>query len=144
MSTGAWLTCVAALLMSLGSSVFAQADRAADILDVRARIASAAGRKDAAALETLFTDDFTHTHAIGRKDGKAMRVRSLLSGDQTIETAVPSEMAIRFYGEDTAIVNGRSTIGPDTFQWTAVYIRSHGSWLAAASQASRVNQDTPG
>lgn len=132
------VTGLAALLLFFSATVSAQRDPSSAILDLRTRIAAAAKAKDAGALGTLFTDDFTHTHVIGRVDGKAQRVKSLMGSADTIETVAPAEIAIRFYGPDTAIAVGRSTIGTDAVRWTSVYVRRDGRWLAAASHASAI------
>jgi ketosteroid isomerase-like protein len=118
--------------------LFAQGGPQAAIVDLRSRIAAAARAKDAAVLGALFTDDFTHTHVIGRVDGKAQRVKSLMGTADTIETVPPAEIAIRFYGLDTAIAVGRSMIGDDAVRWTSVYVRREGRWMAAASHASAI------
>lgn len=133
------MCCAALSILSPARPASAQASRQQVILDLRAAIASAAARKDAEALRALFTDDFTHTHAVGRVDDKATRLRSLVGADDTIEKVAPSEIAIRFYGDDTAVAIGRTTIGPDRFRWTTVYVRRGGRWMAAASHASKVS-----
>ena len=118
--------------------MLAQGSTPQAIVELRERIAAAARQKDRTALDALFTDDFTHTHAVGRLDSKAVRLRALLSGEPTLETVTPEEIAVRFYGTDTAVAVGRSTVGTDTYRWTAVYVRRGTSWLAAASHASRI------
>lgn len=123
-----------------GASIaFAQPDgRTAAILQLRAAIVDAAARHDRAALATLLTDDFTHTHAIGRVDGKDARLTSLIGDDATIEKVAPTEIAVRFYGEETAVAVGRTQIGADAMRWTSIYVRQAGRWRLAASQASPI------
>lgn len=108
-----------------------------EITEFRAKLSKAIEKRDWAILETLFTDDFTHTHAVGKMDGKSARIDSILSGDKTLESATPDEIAIRFYGKNTAVAVGQSTIDNTVYRWTITYIKEKKGWRAAASQASK-------
>lgn len=131
---------VAVTLCVLIAGLAAQADPAAEVLAVRTRIAQAVKQQDRATLDRLFTADFTHTHAVGRRDDKARRLQSLVSGEATIDSVTPDQIQIRFYGSDrsTAIAVGQSTVGTDRYGWTVVYIKGATGWQAAASHASPV------
>jgi hypothetical protein len=110
-----------------------------DILALRARIVAAAEANDIEALEAAFTSDFTHTHAVGRMDNLAARISAMIGGEVTIEVAKPDEISIRAYGNDTAVAVGQTTIKPNVYRWTVVYVRQNGAWRAAASHASPVS-----
>jgi len=132
-----FLVCVCARM-----PLAAQSDATAEVVAVRARVAQAAKQKDRATLERLLSEDFTHTHAVGRMDDRERRIRSLVSGDATVDSVEPDEMRVRFYGADrsTAIAVGKSTVGEFEYRWTVVYIRSAAGWRMVASHASEIQQ----
>jgi hypothetical protein len=135
---------IAALLISLAlvNELPAQTKRIptvdAEILALRAQIAAAAADNDIETLEASFTPDFTHTHAVGRMDNLAARISAMIGGEITIEMAKPDEISIRAHGADTAVAVGQTTIKPNVYRWTVVYVRRDGAWRAAASHASAV------
>lgn len=108
-----------------------------EITMFRQKLSSAIKKQDRKALETMFADDFTHTHAVGRVDDKEMRINAILTGDKTLEAVVPDEIKIRFYGENTAIAVGKTTIDETVYRWTMVYVKIKKDWKVAASQASK-------
>lgn len=108
-----------------------------EIIEFRGKLSKAIENRDRVILETLFTDDFTHTHAVGKMDGKSARIDSILSGDKTLESVSPDEIAIRFYGKNTAVAVGQSTIDKTVYRWTIIYIKEKNGWRTAASQASK-------
>lgn len=126
-----------------GAAIQAQAERKSDekllaeITALRRKLNQAIEKRDRQALETLFAEDFTHTHAAGRVDGKAKRIEAILIGDKTLESVEPDEIAVRFYGKNTAVAVGQSTIENVIYRWTIVYIKDKKGWRAAASQASQ-------
>ncbi len=110
----------------------------AEITDFRQKLIQAIEKRDRKTLENLFAEDFTHTHAIGKVDGRAKRIDAILTGDKTLESVAPDEIAIRFYVENTAIAVGRTTIEDAIYRWTVVYVKTGRKWLIAASQATRL------
>ncbi len=108
-----------------------------EITDFRQRLHQAIEKRNRKTLETLFAGDFTHTHAIGKVDGKTKRIDSILTGDKTLESAAPDEIAIRFYGKNTAIAIGQTTIDETIYRWTIIYVKDKNGWQIAASQASK-------
>jgi hypothetical protein len=110
----------------------------AEITDFRQKLIQAIEKRDRKTLENLFAEDFTHTHAIGKVDGKLKRIEAILTGDKTLESVQPDEIAIRFYGENTAVVVGQTTIEDAIYRWTIVYVKTGGKWQIAASQATRL------
>ncbi|HEX2215782.1 MAG TPA: nuclear transport factor 2 family protein [Xanthobacteraceae bacterium] len=107
-------------------------------------IARAIKKRDARALRALYADDFTHTHASGRVDGKDAHITSVLAGGPTIETAPVEELLYRVFGTHTIIVSGKSPIPiphegrTDQVRWMAVYVKVGGDWKIAVSQATRL------
>lgn len=110
----------------------------AEITDFRQKLNQAIEKRDRKTLESFFAEDFTHTHAIGKVDGKAKRIDSILTGDKTLESVVPDEITIRFYGENTAIAVGQTTIEDAIYRWTIVYVKTGKNWRIVASQATRL------
>lgn len=129
-----------ALLFSI--PVFAQSTKQVnqklsdEITAFRQKLSDAIEKRDRKTLETLLTDDFTHTHAIGKVDGKSARIDSILEGGKTLETTQPDEIEIRFYGKNTAVAVGQTTIDEAVYRWTIVYVKNKRNWQMAASQAS--------
>lgn len=140
MKTRALVLVLCVLVCGLTSDAAAQTDPTAEIVAVRGRIAQAIKGKDRTALDRLFTADFTHTHAVGRMDTREQRLRSLASGEATVDSVAPAELQVRFYGPDrsTAIAVGKATVGDFEYRWTVVYIKGASGWQAAASHASEV------
>jgi hypothetical protein len=110
----------------------------AEITDFRRNLNQTIEKRDRKTLENLFVEDFTHTHAIGRVDGKTKRIEAILTGDKTLESVAPDEIAIRFYGKNTALAIGQTTIEDVIYRWTFVYVKTGRKWQIAASQATRL------
>ena len=87
-----------------------------EITDFRQKLSKAIEKGDRKTLETLFANDFTHTHAVGKVDGKTARIDSILEGGKTLETVPPDEIEIRFYGKNTAIAVGQTTIDETVYR----------------------------
>ena len=108
-----------------------------EVTDFRRSLSGAIEKRDRKLLETFFAEDFTHTHAIGQVDGKAKRIDAILTGDKTLESVAPDEIAIRFYGKQTAVAVGQTTIDAVVYRWTILYVKNGKKWQIAASQASK-------
>jgi ketosteroid isomerase-like protein len=117
-----------------------------EILDLREGLRAAVARKDRAALEGFYADNFQHLRDTGRLDLKPERIALLLAGDQGIETAREEEMAVQVYGPATAVATGTSRVRDTStgqsapYRWLTVYVRTGEGWRVALSQASRVAQ----
>jgi len=111
---------------------------AAEITALRQKLITAIKERNPKTLETLYADDFTHTHASGQVDDKQTRIAALVSGEMTIESAEVDEINIRFYGKTTAVAVGQSRIETTKYRWTLVYVKSKNRWQIAASQATRL------
>ena len=131
-----------------GFAVQAQIKQMADekltseITMLRQKLVEAIERREKKTLESLYAADFTHTQASGQVDDKSKRIAALISGDMTIESANVDEINIRFYGKQTAIAIGQSTIKNKDetikYRWTLVYVKPDKKWQIAASQATRI------
>lgn len=111
---------------------------AAEMKALRQKLITAIKERDRKTLETLYADDFTHTHASGQVDDKTKRIAVLVSGEPTIESAEVNEMNIRFYGKTTAVAVGQSRIETTKYRWTLLYVKSKNRWQIAAGQATRL------
>jgi ketosteroid isomerase-like protein len=115
-----------------------------EVLALRETIRAAVAKKDKAALEALYLENFMHLRDSGRADLKPERIALLLSGEETIETAPEENVAVHIYGAATAVATGASQIKdpatkrPAAFRWVVVYARGENGWQVALSQASRV------
>jgi ketosteroid isomerase-like protein len=141
------------VLAASSSAAFAQtaprppstaASATQEVLALREAIRAAIAKKDKAALEALYADNFMHLRDSGRADLKGERIALLLSGEETIETAPENGVAVQVYGTSTAVATGASPIKDAgtgrsaMFRWLAVYVRAEDRWQVALSQASRV------
>ncbi len=131
---------------SLASAQVKQTENAKIIQQVEAlrnKLVAAIKSHDKKTLESLYADDFTHTHASGQVDDKTKRLAALASGEPTIESAQVNEIDIRVYGKATAVAIGQSAI-PDAnqkaakYRWTILYFRTSNGWRIVASQATRL------
>lgn len=114
-----------------------------EVLALREHIRAAIAKKDRAALEAAYAENFMHLRDSGRADLKGERIALLLSGEQTIETAPEDGLAVQVYGPSAAVATGASPIREAAgrtaaFRWLVVYVKGETGWQVAASQASRV------
>jgi ketosteroid isomerase-like protein len=115
-----------------------------EVEEFRKQLAGAIGKKDAAALRSMYSDAFVHTDGSGKVDGKDARLATVLAGDPVIENAPVSDLVIRVPGGWTAIATGVSPIESMSdgktysFRWTAVYVRIGDGWQLVASHATRL------
>jgi ketosteroid isomerase-like protein len=106
----------------------------------------AALKKDTAALDKILADDWAGQSPTGVST-KAQSLADLKSADYKLESQTLGEMKVRVFG-NTAVVTGSddeksSYKGKDTsghYLWTDVYVKRHGRWQAAASQATLMTQ----
>jgi len=116
----------------------------AAVLAVEKQWNDARAHADVATLERILTDDWTVTHANGTTDTKATYLADLKSGARQFGGDVTEhDVTVRFFG-DTAIVAGASesavTLNGQrqggSLHFTRVYVRRHGAWRMAVSQAT--------
>jgi len=117
-----------------------------EIKSLRQKLLTAIKERDRKTLDTIYADDFTHTHASGQVDDKQKRINALVSGEATIESAEVSEINFRAYGKTTVVAVGQSAITDaqqktTNYRWTIVYVKSGRKWQIAASQATKIPGD---
>ena len=142
------------LLLSL--SAFTYADLKADhppqdktteqqLISLKREIGKAYVRRDLAALERIYADDYTVTDSVGAKSGKAQEIERMKSGSVVYESTSYDDVTVRIYG-DVAIVAGRGTVkgrGKDgafhrQYFSTNVFVKERGQWRAVAAHISGV------
>jgi ketosteroid isomerase-like protein len=104
-------------------------------------------KKDTAALERIWADDYTFINASGAVVTKVERLANLKSGATSLDTIVTDpDMKIRVYGGDVAIAINRVTLkgqysGKATsgqFQASIVWAKTPSGWQLVCNQITPV------
>jgi ketosteroid isomerase-like protein len=104
-------------------------------------------KKDTAALERIWADDYTFINASGTVVTKAERLANLKSGATSLDTIVTDpDMKIRVYGGDVAVAINRVTLkgqysGKATsgqFQASIVWAKTPSGWQLVCNQITPV------
>jgi ketosteroid isomerase-like protein len=104
-------------------------------------------KKDTAALERIWADDYTFINASGVVVTKAERLANLKSGATSLDTIVTDpDMKIRVYGGDVAVAINRVTLkgkysGKATsgqFQASIVWAKTPSGWQLVCNQITPV------
>jgi hypothetical protein len=111
-----------------------------EIIEFRAQIRQAVKAKDRKNLERFFAENFTHTHASGKVDGKAERIDFFIKGEPTIEDVEPDEIRVVVHDKNLATAVGKTTLAfgaeKRAFQWTGVFRKRRGKWQVVATHAT--------
>src|SRR2546430_13484522 len=104
-------------------------------------------KKDIAALERIWADDYTFINASGAVVTKAERLANLKSGATSLDTIITDpDMKIRVYGGDVAVAINRVTLkgqysGKATsgqFQSSIVFAKTPTGWQMACNQITPI------
>ena len=114
---------------------------AADAERVRALLAN-----DFAALEALLGDDLAYVHSNGMLDTKGSYINSLRSGASRYLTMDMSDVSVRTFGEDVAVINAkfeatvqvRSGVVNPKPRVLIVYAKRDGRWQMVAWQSTPI------
>ena len=103
-------------------------------------------KRDVAALERIWADDYTFINASGKLLSKAERLANLKSGATALETIKSEgEPVVRVYGDAAVAVSrvtlagrysGRATSG--AFRSMHVWAKRQGHWQLVANQQTRI------
>ena len=102
--------------------------------------------KDAAALEQIWTDDYTFTNGAGETHSKARRLANLKSGATALDSiSQEEEMKVRVHG-NVAVATGRVTIkgqysgkqASGQYQSINVWVKGAAGWQLIANQLTPV------
>jgi hypothetical protein len=101
---------------------------------------------DVAGLERVLTPDFTLTLSNGEVNTRADEINEVRSGKVHYDVFENYDMLARFYGNDTAVVLGKTHVKGKSdgkpfehiVQFTDTVVRRDGKWQVAASHVSPV------
>ena len=136
-----------ALAFSLMTVAAAQTTPERDLLKLENDWSLASMKRDAAALQPFYADEYMFTDADGVVTNKSQELKNLTSGTFRLMAYKFGDLNVRIYG-DTAVVTGRNTIkgawedikrdisGP--YRFTDVFVKRDGRWQCVASQSSRL------
>jgi ketosteroid isomerase-like protein len=127
----------------------AQTTSEQELLKVENDWSQASTKRDGAALQHFYADEYVFTDADGVVTNKAKELKNLTSGAFRLKSYKFDDVKVRVYG-DTAVVTGRNTItgvwedinrdisGP--YRFTDIFVKRDGRWQCVASQSSRVTE----
>ncbi|HSE83860.1 MAG TPA: nuclear transport factor 2 family protein [Thermodesulfobacteriota bacterium] len=144
---------LAASSLALGQTKSQKAGKdsgiAQEVKGMIAKYREALMRRDVAALDRIWSDDYLFTNADGVLLTKAQRIANVKSGATGFESIKSNEdeFKLRVYG-DVVVVNSHVTLkgqysGKKTsgqFRSIQVWVRRGGSWQLAAHQMTRIAQ----
>lgn len=135
-------------LLMLCAGALAQPKAAGDEAAVKAleeKWDAASLKGDAAALDSIWADNFISTSSEGKVRAKAEMLAEVKSGDIKFQTAKVEDMKVYVYG-DAAVVSGRwkgkfvqkgKTVDT-TERFTDTFVRQSGKWKCVASHGSAI------
>jgi ketosteroid isomerase-like protein len=147
---------VSLLSLTAVSLVFGQTSTSSDktsaeqeVKQMTDQYSAALTKRDTAALERIWADDYTFVNATGAVLTKAERLANAKSGATNLETITPAgDQKIRFYGSDVAVVierftlkgqySGKATSGD--FQESAVWVKRSSGWQLACNQITPITK----
>lgn len=119
-----------------------------EVVDVLDRLTSAGLKRDVAALDQLYADDYFHTNADGSRMSKQDVLKSYRDPPTAlVESSAHDEDRVQVHG-DLAIISSRIKIAgriadqPFTRSYRVTYVfrKAEGRWLVATSHASLLAQ----
>jgi ketosteroid isomerase-like protein len=117
------------------------------LIQLKHEIGQAYVKRDVAALERLYADDYTVTNDQGEITNKTEEIGRLKSGGVTYESASYEDVKVRVYG-NVGIVAGRGTVKGSNrnepfhtqYYSTNVFVKEKGEWRAVAAHISGVKK----
>jgi len=122
-----------------------EAGMPAGLADRAAAFSAAVAKRDAAALEDFWTDDYTFINPHGALLTKKQRLENLKSGATGVEATARQIEAVHVYG-DTAVTASRITLkgrysGKEAggeYRMLSVWVNQQGRWRLAANQLTLI------
>jgi len=138
------LLLLATVLVMTATVAFAAVED--EVKDADMQWAAAAKAGDTAKLEKLLSNDLIYTHATGIIDDKATYIEKLKSKRQKYDGIVHSNVRVKVFGGDTAILtarmrmHGTNQAGPfdDQLLLIHVWVKVNGAWQLAAHQTTKL------
>lgn len=135
------LLVIVASLISVTS--IAQSNAQSEVMMKMLSLKNALIAKDSVTLSNLLADDVTYGHSTGVIQTKAQLIRSALNGEQDYKSIEPSNMSVRIYNDNTAVVNVTLKVNVSnsgkpldvTLFTTLVWVKVNGDWKLVARQA---------
>jgi ketosteroid isomerase-like protein len=137
---------IAFLILSTWRLAMAQTAAQQEVLEFERDACKPFVDADVAGLERVLTPDFTLTLSNGEVNTRADEINELRSGKVHYEVFENFDMLARLYGDDTAIVLGKTRVKGKSdgkpfehvVQFTDTVVRRDGRWQVAASHVSPV------
>lgn len=145
------VTCAAAMLLgSIASTARAQTVGQTafrdEVLSALRALDSATLRADSAALERLYADDYVFVTYRGTIESKRHQIELIKSGTMRFTERTPSELNVRLFGEDMAVVvyrrHQQATVAgaarPSDVRVTGVWLKRGGRWQIVSGQVTPI------
>jgi ketosteroid isomerase-like protein len=101
-------------------------------------------KKDRAALERVYGDDYVYTHTNGVVLSRTQEIAQAMSGESKWTSDTVSDMNVRVVG-DSAIVTGLETLkgtakdyGPGPRRFTDIWVKRNGQWQQLGGESTLV------
>jgi len=137
-----------ALLTVLTLSAQDTASVTREVMRLEQVASNALVKKDRAAVQPIYADDYSYIHSNGSVADKALELADVVSPESKWTSATLTDMKVRVYG-NAAIATGLETLlgsekgfvpGPRRF--TNVWVNRNGRWQEVAGQTTIVSKDT--
>jgi ketosteroid isomerase-like protein len=123
----------------------AQAGSEQEVLQAQKDYAEALTRKDAAALDRVWSDDYVFINGNGEEVSKAQRMQNMKSGATSVDEVRESGTEARVYG-NFAVLNGDVELkakysGKESsgrYKHTSVWRKQNGRWQMLTNQITRI------
>jgi len=145
-----WLATIGLAVSSLSTgnepaAAATEAGMPAGLADRVAANSAAVAKRDVAALDDIWTDDYTFINPHGALLTKKQRLENLKSGATGVEATARQIEAVHVYG-DTAVTASRITLkgrysGKEAggeYRMLSVWVNQQGRWRLAANQLTRI------
>lgn len=142
------------LIIALPSLLAQTKERSSDqvrdvLLKLTDQITAAKSKKDVAQLERLLADDYVLTNPAGLVASRSELLDGVKADSATYESVTNHDQIVNVY-DNAAVVIGRTMVkarfaGNDIggeFRFTNVFIKRHDAWQCAATQLTRVAQQS--
>jgi ketosteroid isomerase-like protein len=118
-----------------------------EVKQMEKRYTDALMKKDLAALEKIWSHDYTFTNGQGKLLSKAERLENVKTGATEIQSTEEHDVQVRVYGDAAVLVShvtlkaqysGKEASGE--YRHTAVWIKASGGWHLVANQITPIVQ----
>jgi uncharacterized protein (TIGR02246 family) len=146
-------TSLLAGLLLLGSIAFAddrseQSNARAEIDKAQAEYRAALFDSDITKLAKIWTDDYTFTNGRGMFLSKGDRLNNIKTGATELASIKETDRAVRFYGNDTAIITGKVILkakysghsSTGDYRYINVWVKRADRWQMAANQITPIGE----